>query len=399
MAKKAEQTPLKKGVSQFNIVGKVKLTDNTFAIDNESQTSDWIYSSMRLGIEVGSGVVFTNLMGGYGAKRENVLYVHGIKKDENGKTVADYDDRFTIDWEDREDEDILETVADDCFIKVGIEKDKKGNTYVEKFLSAYDAVAYLSEHLENGMVVNVSGALQYQYYNNNVTVQKNIKSIYLSNKEENEYKAEFRQTILLDNDSIEKFDKDKNTYPIDCYVVEYVGKIDDTEIKKNVVMPKTLYFDVLNEKEPEKTKAILNKFFKPSKKNNIVELGVIGSFTDGGVVSTATIDDIDEDVKYMLEMGMITEEEALAKYTNGQQERRMVIKSFITTNDSDDTEKKHIVIKKDDGKYTVDDLVFVSQFIDNEDDNDDDEIEDNNFSNNVSDDDTDEDWLRELMNE
>ena len=397
MAKNKEKTPLKKAISQFNIVGKVKVSDNTFSIDNESQTSDWIYSQMQLGVDIGSGVVFSNLMGGYGSTRDNVIYVHGVKKDENGKSVSDFENRFTIDWDDRFDDAILETIGDDCFIKVGIEKDSKGKTFTKKFLSAYDAVEYLSEHLKEDMVVNIVGNLQYQYYNDSISVQKNIKSIYLSNKEEDDYKAEFRQTILLDSDSIGKLDREKNTYPIDCYVVDYVGKIDGTEIKQNVVMPKTLYFDVLDTDNPDKTQKLLDRFFKPSKKDKILEIGVIGVFSEGGVISTATLDDLDEDVKYMVDMGMLSEEEALAKYTNGQKERRMVIKQFITKNTSNDPEKKQLVISKDEDKYTVDDLVFISQFIDNEEEeevvadipNDDEPPFDTEDSS--------EDWLKDLL--
>lgn len=394
MAKKTDKNPLKKGVSQFNLVGKVKINDNTFSIDNESKTSDWIYSSMNLGIDTGNGVVFANLMGGYGATRENVVYVHGVKKNEAGKEVSDYDNRFTIDWEDRFDDAILETVGDDCFIKVGIEKTNKGKTYTKKFLSAYDAVEYCSEHLTDDMVVNVSGSLQYQYYNDSVTVQKNIKSIYLSTKDENDFKAEFRQTILLDSDSVGKLDKEKNTYPIDCYVVDYVGKLDGNEIKQNVVMPKTFYFDVLDVENPDKTKKLLDKFFKPTKKNKILELGVIGSFCEGGVISTATLDDLDDDVKIMLEAGMLTEEEALAKYTTGERERRMVIKQFITRNDSNDSDKPHLVIMKDEDKYTVDDLVFISQFIDSDDTDEPEEVEEVDTDES---DEGEEDWMSILM--
>lgn len=394
MAKKTDKNPLKKGVSQFNLVGKVKINDNTFALDTESQTSDYIYSRANIGIDTGNGVVFSSLMGGYFATKDNVVYVHGVKKNDAGKEVSDYDNRFTIDWEDRFDDAILETVGDDCFIKVGIEKTNKGKTYTKKFLSAYDAIEYLSEHLTEDMVVNVSGSLQYQYYNDSVSVQKNIKSIYLSTKDENDFKAEFRQTILLDSDSVGKFDKEKNTYPIDCYVVDYVGKLDGNEIKQNVVMPKTFYFDVLDVENPDKTKKLLDKFFKPTKKNKILELGVIGSFCEGGVVSTATLDDLDDDVKLMLEAGMLTEEEALAKYTTGERERRMVIKQFITRNDSDNAETKHLVIMKDEDKYTVDDLVFISQFIDDDDTDEPEEVEE------VDTDEADEgeeDWMSILM--
>ena len=394
MAKKTDKNPLQKGVSQFNLVGKVKINDKTFALDTESQTSDYIYSRANIGIDTGNGVVFSSLMGGYFATKDNVIYVHGVTKNEAGKTVSDWKNRFTIDWEDRFDDAILETIADDCFIKIGIEKTSKGKTFTKKFLSAYDAIEYLSEHLTEDMVVNVSGSLQYQYYEDSVSVQKNIKSIYLSTKAEEEFKAEFRQTILLDNDSVGKLDKEKNTYPIDCYVVDYVGKLDGNEIKQNVVMPKTFYFDVLDVENPDKTKKLLDKFFKPSKKNKILELGVIGAFCEGGVISTATLDDLDDDVKIMLEAGMLTEEEALAKYTTGEKERRMVIKQFITRNDSEDSDKPHLVIMKDEDKYTVDDLVFISQLLDGDDTNEVEEVEEVDTD---EADESEEDWMSILM--
>jgi hypothetical protein len=398
MAKKTEKVPLKKGISQFTLVGKVKINENTFAIDNESSTSDYIYSRANIGVDTGNGVVFSSLMGGYFSTKDSVIYVHGTKKNDAGKSVDDFEKRFEIDWEDRFDDDILETVGDGCFIRVGIEKDSKGKTYVKKFLSAYDVIEYLSEHLENDMVVNITGDMQYQYYNDSVTVQKNIKSIFLSTKDEDEYKGEFRQTILVDVDSVGKLDKEKNTYPIECYVVDYVGKLDGKEVKQNVVMPKTLYFDVLDVENPDKTKKLLDKFFKPTKKNKMLEIGVIGSFCEGGVISTTTLDDLDEDVRLMLDAGMLTEEEALAKYTTGNVERRMVINQFITKNVSEDPEKKQLVIMKDEDKYTVDDLVFISQFVDDDDEDEYDEEETEVETNDETDDDENPDWLTELMN-
>lgn len=395
MAKKTEKTPLKKGVSQFNIIGKVKLNDNTFNIDSESQNSDWISSTMLLNVDVGNGVVQSKLWGGYGATRDNVIYVHGVKKDEKGKLVSDYENRFPIDWDDRDDEKILETIGDDCFIKVGIEKDNKGKTYVKKFLSAYDAVEYLSEHLEDGAIVNITGTIQYQSYEDGVSVTRNIKTIYLSTKTEEDFKAEFRQTILLDADSIGKFDKEKNTYPIDAYVVDYVGKIDGKEIKQNVAFPKTLYFDVLDAENPEKTAKLLAKYFK-AKKDKILELGVIGIFSEGGAVSTATLDDLDEDIKDMIEFGMISEEEALAKYTNGQKDKRMVIKQFITKNDSNDTEKKQLVIMRDEDKYTSEDLVFLSQLIDLDDEDEEEVLEIDTDTNGTNEEEDDDDFLAML---
>ena len=114
------------------------------------------------------GTVYAELMGGYGAERDNVVYVHG--KDEDGKD--DFENRFTIDWDDRFDEKILESVGDLCFMTVGLEKDKNGKVFYKKFLTPYDMIAYINENLEDGMVVNVKGQLKYSSYEGNVKVRK-----------------------------------------------------------------------------------------------------------------------------------------------------------------------------------------------------------------------------------
>ena len=129
MAKTKEITPIKKGVSQFNLIGKAKVSDFTFKIDVASgkEGSDWIYNQMNLGVDCGeNGTIYADLMSGYGSERDNVVYVHGKKEDDNGREVDDFDNKFSIDWEDRLDEDNFDSIGEMCFITVGIEKDEIG---------------------------------------------------------------------------------------------------------------------------------------------------------------------------------------------------------------------------------------------------------------------------------
>ena len=157
MAKKETQATLKKGKSQFMLIGEAKVNDYTFKIDNEYD-SGWTDNQFNIDIDCGNGnVVYAELSGGYFPNNsENLLYVKGVKTDENGKKTDDYTNSFTIDWDDRFDENIIETIAESSFITVGIEKDSKGKTFVKKFISGYDAVEYIKEHLENGVVLNVT---------------------------------------------------------------------------------------------------------------------------------------------------------------------------------------------------------------------------------------------------
>ena len=56
MAKTKERKALKKGKAAFNLIGRVKVTDKTFNLDN-SYDSGWTDNSMYVGKEVLNGPV------------------------------------------------------------------------------------------------------------------------------------------------------------------------------------------------------------------------------------------------------------------------------------------------------------------------------------------------------
>lgn len=361
MAKSKERKALKKGKAAFTLIGKVKVTDKTFNLDN-SYDSGWTDNQMYLGVDCGNGnMVYGEMRGGFFPDDDNIL--RGFSKDDkddDGKSK-----QVEIAWEDRFDEELLDTVANTSFITVGVEKDVKGKTVYKKFLSAYDAVEYLNDHLEDGMIVNVKGNIGYSEYEDNVTVKKEITSIVLSKVEdEADFKATFTQTILLDFDSIGKKDPEKNTMALNAYVVDYVGKpkIDGkkVEIKKNVTYPKT--FEVAINENPEITAKMLQKFFKVKKKGSINVLTVMGNLIEGAAIVNITDDDIPDDIKELIEMGLYSEEEAKAKCAVGgnNRERRMVIlKPDITYVGQDDERKPTVAFEE--GKYEDSDLYFYTQ--------------------------------------
>lgn len=361
MAKNKERKALKKGKAAFTLIGKAKVTDKTFNLDN-SYDSGWTDNQMYLGVDCGNGnMVYGEMRGGFFPDDDNIL--RGFSKDDkddDGKSK-----QVEIAWEDRFDEELLDTIADTSFITVGVEKDVKGKTVYKKFLSAYDAVEYLNEHLEDGMVVNVKGNIGYSEYEDNVTVKKEITSIVLSKVEdEADFKAAFTQTILLGFDSIGKKDPEKNTIALNAYVVDYVGKpkIDGkkVEIKKNVTYPKT--FEVAINDNPEITTKMLQKFFKVKKKGSINVLTVMGNLIEGAAIVNITDDDIPDDIKELIEMGLYSEEEAKAKCAVGgnNRERRMVIlKPDITYVGQDDKRKSTVAFEE--AKYEDTDLYFYEQ--------------------------------------
>ena len=387
---KNELMPLKKGKASFTLIGKAKINDYTFDLDHEYD-SGWTSNNMNIGIDCGDGnVVYAEMSGGYfPAKynRDNKVYVHGVKVDDNGKNVDDYENTFTIDWDDRNDSSILETIGKGCFITVGIEKDEKGNTFYKDFLTEYDAVQYLSEHLVDETVVNVKGVISYETDGEKVYIKKKINNIALSKAESDKFKATFVQTILLDDGSIGKPDKEKNTIPMSVYVVDYIGKPkingQKIEVKKYFAIPVNMEFGI--GENAELAAKQLSKFFK-AKKNEIIEMTVEGNLVEGGSIVNITTDDIPDDIKELIEMGFYSEEEALAKCAvgNTSREKRMIItKPSITYIGEGDNRKP--TVSRDDKKYKPSDLQFFSAYLatldlDNPSDNNDNGVNDDTDS-------------------
>ena len=360
MAKTKERKALKKGKAAFNLIGRVKVTDKTFNLDN-SYDSGWTDNSMYVGVDCGNGnTVYAEMRSGFFPDKDNVIRAYSKdEKDDAGKSKS-----VEIAWEDRLDESLYDSISDSSFLTVGVEKDVKDKTVYKKFLTAYDAVEYLNEHLEDGMIVNVKGTIGYNEYEGNVSTKKEITSIVLSKiDDEADFKATFSQTILVDSKSIGKKNDDKGTMELAAYVVDYVGKpkIDGEkiEVKKNVTYPKT--FEVAINENPEITAKMLQRFFKP-KKGKIIEITVTGNLVEGGSTVNITEDDIPDDIKELIEMGLYSEEEAEKKIAvgNGNRERRMIIvKPDITYVGTGDDRKPTVAFE--DGKYDEDDLYFYEQ--------------------------------------
>lgn len=337
MAKVKEKKPLEKKnwTQNFTLVGKACINDYTFKIDERSNKSDWIYNSINLDVDCGEkyGKVRCELMGGYGAEREfnPPLYVHG--KDENGRD--DFKNTYQIAFEDRLNEEYLEDVGDLCFLYAGIEKDVEGKTAVYKYLHAYDYIKYLSENLKDGMEVRVTGQLRYTVYNGNVQVRKDISRIYLK-RETDKCEATFKQTILINKDSVGKPDKDKCIIPVTGFVLEKFKEYNGNDLTeggtvkggKFVPLRKVYEYEFSPEVEPDALKRALGLMFKVKKGYNQVTYE--GVFVEGGAVVKTTYNDLTDEIKEMVDANIYTLDEALAICTeNTGRERRMILRKPI----------------------------------------------------------------------
>lgn len=350
---------LRRGTSSFNLMGEVaKIGQYTFQIDEESSKSDWKYNRMSLGINCGEecGYVYGELMGGFSPK-DTKIYAHG--KDDEGHDK--FDERLIIDWEDRFDDEILNTVGNRCFYRAGLKYDKNDKVVTERFLHAYDFIKYLKDNIEEGMVVSVSGDLRYSFYEGKTQIKKEVKSVYLvdeKRRDPKKYSATFKQAVLFDKDclDIKNIDKDKSVLNINGYCVDYLRDYNGKDVKRNYPFKVDFEFPV-NLSEPEKTTKLLKLLFKVKK--NITEIVFEGKFIEGGTVVQATYDDLPDDVKAYVDMGIYTLEEAQAKCTvTGSRERRMLLIRPAISNYTNEEGETVIKVQKTEDKYEEDDLDF-----------------------------------------
>lgn len=356
MSKDKKVIEKKNWISNFVLIGKPKLSDYTFKTDEHSEKSAWIYSTMNLGIDCGEkcGTVYCEMMGGYNGEQAGVIYAHGKKEDGSD----DFKNQLEIDWEDRFDESVLASVGDMSFLTVGIEKDSHSKTFYKKFLSAYDAIAYIQKHIDEDMVLNVKGTLKYSSYQDKTQVRKNIQSIVLSKAEdETKYGAKFTQTILINKDSVDlkSADKVKGIIPVFARVLDYVKEINGVEVKGQYPYNKTFDYEIDLSNE-SLCKTVYEKLFKVKK--NVTQITFEGDLIEGGAVVTATMDDVPQDIKDLIECGVFTEEEALAKCSeNGNREQRMVLRKPLIRLVGEDGQKAPVIQVFPD-TYTEEDLML-----------------------------------------
>lgn len=358
----AEQTQkLQKGKSYITVVGKAKVTDKTFSLDQNSKTSDYIYSRLNLGVETAEGnVIYGEMMGGYSPSAN-----YPIKA--RTKPVDGKSENVDIAWADRLNETIIATLNSFSTLSIGLiregdapaegEEDKR-KLVVKDFLSAYDAIPYIQEHLKDGMMIMVKGSYTFRKYKDEDQKGFQISDIYLSKQEEGF--ANFVQTVLIDEDSISKQSlKDAKTtgeIVVNTRAVDYVGKIDGKKIGKNMTFNLPIHVKVDKEK-PEVTEKIVSSLFKV-KKGKIREIAIEGQILEGYEQSEVSAKDmeISSDVKELIAMGLYTMEEAQEKMTvRGNKVSKMLFTRPFILKDKEDPKK--IKMDVSDDKYVPEDLI------------------------------------------
>ena len=343
----------KKGIRNFSVTGKLKLTNNTFNIDKQKEGSNYVYSNANLALDYGQGNVFCNLVGGHFVDKDSTIYALGIKE-EDGKIKTDYSKSIKVPFNKRFDEDTLKTISLESFTIFNIEKDADGKLISKKFLAKEDAVKYLQATLEDGMILNVSGDISFRLDEQGKTLfTLNIKRIYLNERENPVLHADFTMTVITDKDTYDTAEgiDENGMAEMNCYVAEYMKEYKGVE-KSVVPLPFKFYLDTKNN---ENWKKIITEYFRPQSKY-LAETTIEGSIVSVGNTQSVSLDDIPEDVKQFVELGLISADELAKIATNNNSLVQMMVfnRPRITIQDG----KMSIMSNKE--KYEFAELEFLN---------------------------------------
>ena len=291
--------------ASFKFVGEVHLNEDSIKTDCMS-SSGWKYNRLNFGVRCGdAGTHFVQAMSGYSTTKGGVLYV-GLRTDggfENRK----------IDWDDRFDEELVEAAMSPY--RASVEKTQDGKPFVKKFLSAYDFIEYLEEHISDGDTISCRGDIEYSEYEGKTVTRYNVKSV---TKIDGEAKTEasFIQTLLLNSDCIG--DVDENGYTtINGFGIDY-----DRDARDNRAFPVSFKYKF---PEDEKQARAQRKLIFNIKEGTVNEVTFLGEFVSSYPTVEATPEDLTDDVRELIELGLYSEEEVLTQYAGNGRPTRMAV--------------------------------------------------------------------------
>lgn len=249
----------------FNLAGRTqeeKLANFTKMFQINAKTStDKFYSQMTISLNCGKDrLSFAQLKGFADQGKEKGFYVHN--KD-------NFADAKWINYEDRFSDTILEEISPRDYVLVGLERatNSEGHTYTiyKRFLSAYDAVNYIYEHIKDKMELKISGDITYTVgKNGEIYENKSIKKIILAYTNEcvGEHYCTFSERVFCTAQTFAQAEKG-GYYELPVYSNVNVRNA-QTNTYETVSIPHKLYVSLLELPKWEQIKKIFFNITSPT---------------------------------------------------------------------------------------------------------------------------------------
>lgn len=318
---------LKRGQARFEVFGELRVNEDSWGEVRQSASSTYKYRRAALSVDLGEGrSTFVELMGGYDPNRP---ILRRLSKTQ-GEGLMD------IPWANRLNENIVANVSPQSLISVG-KLDENGNIARKVFVSELDAIEEMEKTFKNGDSVHIWGDVEYHRYNGQIQRRlsiRGISQIVPDSSSSGRHEATLRQSFLFSKNSIspdyedELEEKGKTT--ITVHVPQYVGKEEGVEVRKVLPFPQTLVYKANNEDEIKRAKFVIEKFMTVEDDDLVREVVLVVDMYDGVETSTGDFE-LTDDLKDLLDLGVVTEDELKRTSTvSGKRIREnIVLKPYV----------------------------------------------------------------------
>lgn len=199
----------------------------------------------------------------------NMAFVEAFDSQQKVIKTMDVDnEKMDVDWDDRFDEDIIEKVANYRKYIVDLGDEHGGR---QEFITAYDMIEHLREHLPNydGRVV-VTGQFTRDWYAKKKTYfsKFRIQNVFAS-PEERKNRLLLTMDLFYNKNSLDDSDFDENKkMTLDCYIEQYINKDEGRKYVPIQVVFSGAKYDLENEKH-KKLFDYKMKYIKVKNKNMV----------------------------------------------------------------------------------------------------------------------------------
>ena len=292
-------------MSSFNFVGEITINDK------EDAKIPWYRKGET---KVGDKYLSVNFS--VAASKNNRAFVECFgSKQSKIKTLDTNFKPIEIDYEDRDDEDIIKNVANTRKHVVQLSDDDR-----HVFISDYDFVKFLYENIDDlkGKICQITGDVKKDFYEGKIRDRVQIRNIYVKDddtKKNLKITAEFFWT----KDGIDLADwKEEKKVTVNGYTQEYIDKDNG-----RMYVPQTIVFDCSqikfdNEAHVEQTQFRLEQLGMSLdgeevtiniKKTGVYENVLVISYQNGSEAVEFTEDQLTETQKKALKLGIKTLED------------------------------------------------------------------------------------------
>ena len=199
----------------------------------------------------------------------NMAFVEAFDSQQKVIKTMDVDnEKMDVDWYDRFDEDIIEKVANYRKYIVDLGDEHGGR---QEFITAYDMIEHLREHLPNydGRVV-VTGQFTRDWYAKKKTYfsKFRIQNVFAA-PEERKNRLLLTMDLFYNKNSLDDSDFDENKkMTLDCYIEQYINKDEGRKYVPIQVVFSGAKYDLENEKH-KKLFDYKMKYIKVKNKNMV----------------------------------------------------------------------------------------------------------------------------------